>query len=194
MDKVFFQICIKLRMVVPQPWRRIVVRADSSFHELHHVIQIAFGWENRQLYEFHYEGYYLSLPFFQDKFAHHEVISSREICLQDCIAGVGERLEYIYDFKDYWQHELIVEKVLRKKKGLDCPLCVDGEYNRPPENCGGPRAYRKIKRIMADTAHPEYEQMRNRIGYDLNPDFFDKKLINQAYRNINGYIRFFDEK
>ncbi len=194
MDHQYYQICVKLRMVVPQPWRRLIVRSDSTFHELHHIIQIAFGWENRFLYEFHYEGYHLSIPFYKDKEFHKELISSREVELRDCLVGSGEHLEYIYDFSDYWQHEIVIEKVLLKKKGRDYPLCVDGEFNRPPEHCGGPKSYRHIRRIMSDTSHPQYSLMREKIGYDLNPEFFDRKLVNQAYRNLKGYIRFFDEK
>jgi hypothetical protein len=46
--------------------------------------------------------------------------------------------------------------------------------------------------VLCDKNHPDYQNMRAWLGYDLNPSFFDRKLVNRAYKNLSSYIKFFD--
>ena len=43
---------ISLADIKPLIWRRIEVKDDITFYELHHIIQIVTGWWNAHLFEF----------------------------------------------------------------------------------------------------------------------------------------------
>lgn len=43
---------ITLSDIKPPIWRRIVVPASYTFQQLHHVIQVAMGWDNYHLWQF----------------------------------------------------------------------------------------------------------------------------------------------
>ncbi len=51
------QIHVSLQGSHPYIWRRIQVRKDTSFFELHHILQIAMGWKNSHLHEFNCDDY-----------------------------------------------------------------------------------------------------------------------------------------
>ncbi|WP_038021017.1 plasmid pRiA4b ORF-3 family protein [Synechocystis sp. PCC 7509] len=50
---------------------------------------------------------------------------------------VKERFLYEYDFGDYWQHQIRVEKILTSKSNNLEPVCISGQCACPPEDCGG---------------------------------------------------------
>lgn len=64
-------------------------------------------------------------------------------------------LHYIYDFGDYWDHEITLESVKREVTAI--PECIDGSGACPPENSGGVAGYMqeiesgKISKSQAET-------------------------------------------
>ncbi|MFN5477670.1 MAG: plasmid pRiA4b ORF-3 family protein, partial [Sphingobacteriales bacterium] len=55
--KDLLQIKISLDESDPGIWRRVVVHRDTTFFELHHIIQVSMGWQNYHMFEFSIEGY-----------------------------------------------------------------------------------------------------------------------------------------
>ena len=55
------QLKITLQRIKPDIWRRVEVKDDITFFELHHVIQIAMGWWNAHLFEFNVENYKIGI-------------------------------------------------------------------------------------------------------------------------------------
>jgi len=53
---VGYQLKIHLLGISPQISRRVLVRGDTTLAELHHVFQVAMGWENWHLHRFHLWG------------------------------------------------------------------------------------------------------------------------------------------
>jgi len=51
-----YQIRIWLRQISPSIWRRLLVRSDSTIADLHHIIQITFGWAGDHLHRFIIRG------------------------------------------------------------------------------------------------------------------------------------------
>lgn len=45
--------------------------------------------------------------------------------------------QYVYDFGDYWQHDVLLEAVLQPAPGRKYPRCIAGERSCPPEDVGG---------------------------------------------------------
>lgn len=50
MERIFMEISLK--SIEPSVIRKIEVPSNLTFHELHNIIQIVFGWQNRHLYKF----------------------------------------------------------------------------------------------------------------------------------------------
>ena len=50
--------------------------------------------------------------------------------------------KYIYDYGDYWIHQIQLERNLLITANSKYPICVDGEGACPPEDCGGITRYR----------------------------------------------------
>lgn len=53
----------------------------------------------------------------------------------------GERFSYVYDFGDWWEHEVRVESATSADARGPVPRCVSGNGTCPPEDCGGPTGY-----------------------------------------------------
>ena len=51
-----YRIHIWLRQISPMIWRRLLVRDDSTIADLHYTFQIAFGWSDTHLNQFHIHG------------------------------------------------------------------------------------------------------------------------------------------
>ena len=76
------------------------------------------------------------------------------------VAGVGERIDYEYDFGDSWEHELLVEARTEAEALKTYPACTAGEGACPPEDSGGFPGYQRLKEILADPSSEEYEELR----------------------------------
>jgi hypothetical protein len=119
-------------------WRRILVRSESSIAQLHDIIQIAFGWSDSHLHRFRIHGrdYGVSRPggpgFAQD---------AHQVRLADFKFRRNERFLYEYDFGDRWNHEVRIEGGLAEEPKRSYPVCVGGQRQAPPEDCGGPWAF-----------------------------------------------------
>lgn len=80
---------------------------------------------------------------------------------------------YIYDFGDYWNHIVLLEKILPKEEGISYPRCIKGKRRCPPEDVGGTGGYEDLLRVMNDPDDEEYEKAMSWCGGPYDPDFFD---------------------
>ena len=53
---VLYQLKVALRVISPLIWRRLLVHADTSIADLHHILQLAMGWSNIHLQRFLIHG------------------------------------------------------------------------------------------------------------------------------------------
>ena len=58
-----YQLKIHLVGISPHICRRVLVRGDTTLAELHHVFQVAMGWENWHLHSFHLWGKEYGIPY-----------------------------------------------------------------------------------------------------------------------------------
>jgi Plasmid pRiA4b ORF-3-like protein len=98
--------------------------------------------------------------------------------LGDVICTPGARLLYEYDFGDGWQHELLLEEVLLGDESFR-QICVAGDRNCPPEDCGGPQSFSELLKILQDSTHPEHDDIREWVGEDFAPEYFTVDEINR---------------
>jgi hypothetical protein len=164
------QLRIALARIEPPIWRRVRVPDAYTLHQLHRMIQMAFGWLDYHLYSFE-----IGERRFEAPFEDAEDEDSTGVRLRDLGLGNDARLIYTYDFGDEWVHEIDVEGV-----SIAAPLAGDsalpeldaGERAGPPEDCGGPHGYAEMLQAVADPRHPEHETYRI-YARDYDPERFD---------------------
>ena len=99
-----------LRRINPLIWRRLLVRADSTLADLHHIIQIAFSWTDFHLHRFRLRKKDFAVPRIAGLPGAHD---ARQVTLGELHFRINERFLYEYDFGDRWEHAVRVEKIVR---------------------------------------------------------------------------------
>ena len=174
-----YQLKIKLMLDGHDIWRRILIPSRCTFKQLHRVIQEIFGWFDYHLHEFtvldetyvpeEYTPLYawpIKIRIVDEETSEvedylepdkYEVRYENRTCLKE-IFGDAERCLYTYDFGDNWEHEILLEKVIRDSHNR-FPALLESEGERPPEDVGGSGGYEEYLSIISDPESPEYEFM-----------------------------------
>lgn len=196
-----YQLRFALKGVSPLIWRRLLIRSNASLADLHYAIQITMGWSDTHLHQFNIwgKGYGLSYAGgmgFPD--------NARETHLKDFQFRINEKFIYEYNFSDHWEHEIRLEKVLPLDLQKTYPICINGNYAGPPEDCGGAISFMELKdyysvwRIQEKIleALEEYKIEKDRsllignienLHYWVHRHKFDRKKINhQLCRYFNN--------
>lgn len=169
----------------PPVWRRLVVPATMRLDRLHDTIQAAMGWDDYHLHAFSAGGVDYGPP--DPELGH---VDERKTRVRDVIAEPKDRMRYIYDFGDHWQHDVVVEKVLLAERDARYPSCVAGKGCCPPEDCGGVWGYAELREMLADPAHEEHDAMLEWLGLEtaaeFDPEAFDLAEANALLRGRAG--------
>lgn len=175
------QIKITLQDTKPVIWRRIQVKKNITFFELHNTIQIAMGWKNSHMFEFRGNGYSICLPdeMYSEMSMGEEIHDVIETKLSSILKEVNQTLEYEYDFGDGWEHEILVEKFLPIDTSVRYPNCIDGGMNCPPEDCGGTHGFYYLMSVIKDKKHPEHNETIEWLDGGYNPNEFDLEETNK---------------
>lgn len=182
------QLKILLKDSKPPIWRRVLVKSNISFYELHHTIQCVMGWENYHLFEFNIDNYRIGET--DEDFGMNErLINAKEVGLSDILVDGGiEKFSYTYDFGDNWKHEITVEKTLSLDENEFYPKCIKGKMNCPPEDCGGIPGYTHMVNVMKQKEGQEY---RDFIEWyeNFDPNHFDVEEANFQLRDLDEIIK-----
>lgn len=184
---------VRLEMEHVDIWRRIIVPKGITFPDLHQTLQIAFNWGDYHLHEF---AIFASKPFDPERMeskwgripivrlvTHEEDLEfdsetpSKMETDQRLAAYLPAEIAYIYDFGDYWNHEISVEDFIDDYH-VNHPMCLAGEGNAPPEDVGGENGYQAFLEIIQDPTHPDYQEMEN-WGSMQGYKAFDIEMINR---------------
>ena len=106
-----------------------------------------------------------------------------EHTIGELLSNARSKMQYEYDFGDSWIHEIRREKSNKEIGELKNPLCIEGQYACPPEDCGGLWSYYDYLEIIADPKHPEHEERLEWWG-DLDPEYFNLDEINDKLQDI----------
>ena len=174
-NRQLYQFKIALRDISPQIWRRVQVWEDYTLDQLHRVLQIAMGWENYHLYEFRIAGAKYRDPHPENE---PEILNAKRTRIRTVLSCVGAAFEYVYDFGDYWQHDLTLEAILPPSPETKYPRCIAGERSCPPEDVGGAGGYEDYLIALADPHHEQHEDMMAWRG-PFDPEAFSIQKINQ---------------
>lgn len=135
-----YSIKIALRGVSPMIWRRLRVYGNTSLADLHHIIQIAMGWEDDYSHCFHIYGedYGIYRPGGMD-FTHN----ASQVFVDDFSFDAGDRFTYTYtyNFMAYWLCDIRIESLA--PLSLPAPRCFGGSGRQ------GDSRYYKTDEVIA---------------------------------------------
>ena len=123
--KAYF-IKMALRGISPMIWRRFWIPDNTSLADFHHIIQIAYGWDDDHLHRFHIYGkdygisYMGGIGFSDD---------ARKVYIGDFEFDVNDKFIYEYNFFKHWFIDIRIENI----KDITTPkfvYCIKG-------NCSG---------------------------------------------------------
>lgn len=176
---------ITLNKTNPAIWRRVLVPASVKFFDLHHIIQISMGWKNSHLFEFQVGDYKIGYTDDENE-GFEDTAHAGEIALDLLLLKEGLTFTYLYDFGDYWQHTVEIEKILTKKEGKIYPVCTDGQLACPSEDSGG---IHENLEILKDPKHPEYKEVKRWLGRGYDPEKFDIDKVNKELPKFKRWMK-----
>ncbi len=183
-----YQIKVSIKNIKPPIWRRLRIPGNINFQQLHQIIQAAFGWLDYHLYNFELKKTVVAIP--NDDFTPDELYGEgvRELDARTTMINelfdVYDACEYIYDFGDYWQHKIVIEKRMKDNENR-IPVCLGGARSRPPEDVGGTGGYEDFLSIIKDKKNPQREELLNWAEKDtkgriFDPDYFNINEVNRG--------------
>lgn len=161
----------------PPIWRRVLVPEGLFLSGLHDVIQEVMGWTDSHLHDFQWCDERFATP--DPEYDEEQVVDEDTVTLKELGLSVKDRLIYLYDFGDGWEHVLTVEKVLTAGEP-QMPVCLKGARSCPPEDCGGIWGYANLLKILQDPTHKEYEEWKTWLPEDFDPERCDLEEINSG--------------
>ncbi len=178
-----YQIKVTLVDSKPPIWRRLLVRDNIDLSELHHVLQIAMGWEDYHLHQYCVgRNTYIGDP---DQSFDADFMDEHETFLKDIVSKPKDKFLYEYDFGDSWHHIILLEKIL-PLNAAKTPMAIKAVKACPPEDVGGMWGYQDFLEIISDPEHPEYEETREWVGDEFDPDHVDLDAINMELARIGN--------
>ena len=156
--------------VEPVVMRRLEVTLGLSLDRLHHVLQIAIGWNNSHLWEFRAGdiGWGVSDPNWPDG-----PLDARKATLLGVLEDTGVKtLRYLYDFGDCWEHVIKVEHIDAPEPDNIYPRLLAAKGRCPTEDIGGPWGYAEFLEAIADPKHERHEELT-----EWYPGNFDPTLV-----------------
>ncbi len=72
----------------------------------------------------------------------------------------------------------------RTTRVLKFAVCLDGDNNCPPEDCGGAPGYAHLLGVLADPTHEEHADLTAWLGGPFDPTSFDLAAINVALQQL----------
>ena len=180
MNKKIYQVQITLKGSRPRIWRRLLVPSDTLLSDFHMIIQTAMGWTNSHLHQFVKDQTYYTVKMEDDMYWNdYDNIDYKGLKISDLLSKEKESMIYEYDFGDGWEHKIVLEKILPFDEEIKYPVCTAGKMNCPPEDCGGIWGYYNMLEVLQNPEDEEYEDYREWLGDDFDPEYFDKDRINR---------------
>ncbi len=181
---------IELRDLKPAIYREVLVDPGMTLRKLHNLVQAAMGWEDCHMYAFAKptgSQRFYNVP--RDKvFEPRNAASWDEPANDDSKCTVGDilhkpkdKLIYLYDFGDDWEHLITLKSVVETDSVL--PHLMKAENGCPPEDCGGPPGFADWAIIWFDPKHPEYETAKAIFGSQA-PGTLDLEVLQKAVNKL----------
>ena len=163
-----------------------MVPSETRLSDFHKIIQTTMGWTNTHLHQFIKNQTFYSAKMADDDFSDESNnVDYKKIKIADLLKMEKDKIIYVYDFGDNWEHNIILEKILPIDEKTEYPVCLAGKMNCPPEDCGGAWGYTDMLEILKQPNHEEYESYIEWLGTEFDPKYFNKDEQNELLRTEN---------
>lgn len=182
--KCIYQLRIELQHIEPQIWRKLLVPDTLTMVKLDRVVQMAMGWTNRHLHDWHIDGKRYGVP---DPEWNNEddMLDERKFTVGGLLAEHIEEFFYQYDFGDGWEHRIVVEKRKPPQPEYNTwPMCIAGANACPPEDVGGPPGYMDFLEAIRNPTHEEHLHLWQWNGGPFDPVAFSANDVNRALKRL----------
>jgi Plasmid pRiA4b ORF-3-like protein len=191
-----YQLHVMLLDVGPAPWRRLLIRPDTTVDELHRLVQRCMGWDERAWHEFRIHG---TLQFGRRSgYGGLDSGGTADTKLSHFRLIPGERFSYNYG---NWCCQLRLEKIIVVARTRNWPVCTGGKWGAPPEASGGGFTYMNCRQrirypsetidLLIDLIDDTVEQLgrfRERfenIAVWSRWMHFDRRRLNASFRSVS---------
>lgn len=182
MNRDILQIRLSIGEVTPEIWRRIFVRSDATFEQLHLTLQSLMSWSNHYLYSFKAGGQRYTPP--QEvgyEFGNRKSVKAK---LFSVFGKDTTTILYEYGFGKGWVVNICLEGTLVNAGQETTVLCTEGARHGPAEDSGGPREYMEKVKILKNPDHKRHQQMKESIGAKFDAEEFNLAKANEKLRKI----------
>ncbi len=180
-----WRVTVRLCDVHPTVWRTILVRPDTKLAMLHRYIQAAMGWQEHHLYSFGIDGKDYGIP---SPDLGKKIYDARRYSLNRLFPTQPTLFTYVYDFGDWWRHDVVIEGAEGAEHRKQYPICVNGAEPCPPEDCGGPPGYWKLRAILRDERHSRHAELGGWARSQNYPRGFNTRWATWSLRDVQrGY-------
>jgi hypothetical protein len=173
---------IELRDSDPLIWREVDVPTSITLKVMHDIVQVVMGWFDYHLWEFTVAKRRYGLSMDED-WGTEPRIEATKVRLRDVLKPGRTIIDYLYDFGDYWDHKLTVTAVRQGEPGTEYPRYIGGEWNAPPEDCGGLPGFYETLDAIADPGHPNHAHALEWFD-EYDPKIIDDEPIKYALSRI----------
>ncbi len=176
---------IELAYTAPAIRREVEAPTSINFLELHDIVQSVMSWEDCHLWEFTIGKQRVGLPM-DDDWGDVPCSDASKVCLGDVLKPRKTTIGYLYDFGDSWEHRITVTKIRAAEPSVAYPCYVAGEYNAPPEDCGGLPGFYNTLDALADPRHPDHAHAKEWFE-DYDPKSVDTVSIKNAVGRLASW-------
>lgn len=190
----YYEIKVCIKNTHPPVWRRLQIPSGITFGELNAIIQIAFDWGGYHLYEFTAGRTCIGIPDEDSKLYGKEISNAKKTLIDNYVKQYP-KIEYIYDFGDYWVHEITIEKIVETDIKLEKPICIKAKMADLPEDCGGPWGYEDLLAVLSDPKNKRYEELKDWVegvisNWNDDRTYVDREKINQKLEKFKERAKF----
>ena len=117
-----------------------------------------------------------------------KVYDARRYRIDRLFSVPSGHLEYLYDFGDRWEHDIQITGAEEAQYRKQYPICVDGAGACPPEDCGGPRGYHDLLKVLEDERNPRHREVSAWVRSQLYRERFSTRAATWSMRDVQrGY-------
>lgn len=181
-----YQLKIMIKDSHPPIWRRIIVPAGLTFSQLSIVINEVMDWCGGHMSEYIFDKLDVELmddfePEDASDWNAYEVLDAKDYKI-DVFFDKADKFVYVYDFGDYWEHIVTIEKILEDYE-YNYPMVIKYKGETPYEDCGGIDGWYDLLNTLDDPSSPEYEEMKEWADEEYREPF-DMLFVNEGLKKL----------
>lgn len=163
-------------------WRRLRIPGDTSLADLHHIIQIAMGWDDEHLHCFHIYGEDYGIAYEGGMCFNHD---ARQVFVDDFGFDTGDRFTYTCNFTTCCLCDVRVERMEQTTNRVPC--CYHGSGRQSEDES----RYYKTDEIIAmmDVLDKVVTAKQTTLVSELHPLTERYETVRFSQRSINKQLK-----